>query len=77
MVFSLLFTPIGRYISYAVIILIVLMGIYEKIRVDAIAEVEAAATADALRRTQNAIRSGDAVDVSPDGLLKSDGHRRN
>lgn len=75
--FSLLFTPIGRYISYAVIILIVLMGIYEKIRVDAIAEVEAAATADALRRTQNAIRSGDAVDVSPDGLLKSDGHRRN
>ena len=77
MVFSLLFTPIGRYISYAVIILIVLMGIYEKIRVDAIAEVEAAATADALRRTQDAIRSGDAVDVSPDGLLKSDGHRRN
>lgn len=76
MVFSLLFTPIGRYISYAVIILIVLMGIYEKIRVDAIAEVEAAATADALRRTQNAIRSGDAVDVSPDGLLKSDGYRR-
>ena len=47
-----------------------------KLRQDAIAKVEAAATADALRRTQNAINSGDSVDVSPDGLLKSDGHRR-
>mgnify|MGYP006268417255 CR=1 FL=1 len=74
--FSLLFTPLGRYLTIAVAAVIVLSGVYFKIRADAIAEVEAQATADALRRTQDAIRNGDAVDTSPDGVLKSDGHRR-
>jgi len=54
----------------------VLSGVYFKIRSDAIAEIEAKATADALKRVEHAITAGDAVDVSPDGLLKSDGHRR-
>ena len=75
--FSLLFTPVGRYLAMAAAVVVVLGGIYFKIRADAIAEVEAAATADVLRRTQNAVTAGDAVDVTPDGLLKSDGHRRN
>jgi len=75
-VFSLLFTPIGRYLAIAAIVALALSGVYMKIRSDAIAEVEAAATADALRRTQDAIRAGDAIDVSPYGLLKSDGHKR-
>ena len=74
--FSLLFTPLGRYIAIGGIIVMVMLGAYWKIRADAVAEVEAAATADVLRRTQNAIRAGDAVDTSPDSLLKSDGHRR-
>ena len=74
--FSLLFTPVGRYLAMAAAVVVVLGGIYFKIRADAIAEVEAAATADVLRRTQNAVTAGDAVDVTPDGLLKSDGHRR-
>lgn len=74
--FSLLFTPIGRYLAIAAIVALALSGVYMKIRSDAIAEVEAAATADALRRTQDAIRAGDAIDVSPYGLLKSDGHKR-
>jgi high-affinity K+ transport system ATPase subunit B len=47
-----------------------------KIRADAIAEIEAKATADVLRRTQDAVRAGDAVDTSPDRLLQSDGHKR-
>jgi high-affinity K+ transport system ATPase subunit B len=76
MVFSLLFTPLGRYLAGAVAIVVVLGGVYFKIRADAIAEVEAAATADALRRTQDAIRAGDSVDVSPGGLRKPDGHNR-
>jgi high-affinity K+ transport system ATPase subunit B len=76
-VFSLLFTPIGRYAIIAVIVMLTISGVYFKIRADAVAEIEAAAVADALRRTQDAIRAGDAVDVSPDGLLKSDGYRRN
>ena len=74
--FSLLFTPVGRYLAIAVAAMVVLGGVYFKIRADAIAEVEAVATADVLRRTQNAVRAGDAIDVTPDGLLKSDGHRR-
>ena len=74
--FSLLFTPIGRYAIIAAIVVLTLSGVYFKIRSDAIAEVEAKAVADVLRRTQDAVRAGDAVDVTPDGLLKSDGHRR-
>ena len=74
--FSLLFTPVGRYLAMAAAVVVVLGGIYFKIRADAIAEVEAAAMADVLRRTQNAVTAGDAVDVTPDGLLKSDGHKR-
>lgn len=74
--FSLLFTPVGRYLVMAFAAIVILSSIYFKIRSDAISEVEAAAVADALRRTQDAIRAGDSVDTSPDSLLKSDGHRR-
>lgn len=74
--FSLLLTPVGRYLAMAVAVVIVLSGVYFKIRADAIAEIEAKATADALRRVEHAISAGDAVDISPDGVRKSDGHRR-
>ena len=74
--FSILFTPIGRYAIIAAIVVLTLSGVYFKIRSDAIAEVEAKAVADVLRRTQDAVRAGDSVDVTPDGLLKSDGFRR-
>ena len=74
--FSLLFTPLGRYIAIAGVVLLALVGAYVKIRSDAIAEIEAKATADALGRVQDAVRAGDAVDVSSGGLLKNDGHRR-
>jgi hypothetical protein len=76
MVFSLLFTPIGRYIALAILVIGVLGGVYTKIRHDAVAEIEAAASADVLRRTQNAVRAGDAVDLSADGLRKSDPNAR-
>ena len=76
MVFNLLLTPVGRYVVFALAAVVLVFSTYMKIRSDAIAGVEAAATADALRRTENAITAGDAVDTSPDGLLKSDGHKR-
>jgi hypothetical protein len=76
MVFSLLLTPVGRYVVFALAAVVLVFSTYMKIRSDAIAGVEAAATADALRRTENAITAGDAVDTSPGGLLKSDGHKR-
>ena len=74
--FSLLFTPLGRYIIIGGVVLFALIGAYVKIRSDAIAEIEAKATADALGRVQDAVRAGDAVDTSSSGLLKNDGHRR-
>jgi len=74
--FNLLFTPLGRYLAMAFVAVVVLSGVYFKIRADAIADVEAKATADALKRVEHAITAGDAADVSPDGLFKSDGHKR-
>ena len=73
---ALLFSPIGRYVAIAVVVFIAASGIYYKIRADAIAEIAAAAQADALRRTKNAVNAGDAVDTSPDKLRQSDGNAR-
>jgi hypothetical protein len=73
---AFLFTPLGRYIMIGGLIIVALGGVYVKIRADAVAEIEAAATADALKRVQNAITSGDNAVVSPDRLLENDGHRR-
>jgi len=75
-VFSLLFTPVGRYLAMAAVVVVVLGGVYFKIRSDAIAEVEAKATADALRRVGNAVTAGDAVNVNPDRVRDTDGHKR-
>jgi len=69
---GLLFSPLGRYIVIGGIVLLVAFSAYMKIRSDAVAEVEAQATAEALRRTQDALRAGDAVDVSPDRLREPD-----
>jgi hypothetical protein len=71
-----LFTPIGRYITIAVFALMVLAGIYVKIRSDAVSDYKAEATQEVLERTQNAIRAGDNAVISPDRLLQDDGHRR-
>jgi hypothetical protein len=76
MVFSLLLTPFGRAAAIVVVLALAFGGLYVKIRSDAIAEVQAKATADALGRVQDAIRAGDSVDTSSSGLLKNDGHRR-
>lgn len=74
--FSLLFTPVGRYLAIGAAVVMVLGGVYFKIRADAVAEFEAAALADALRRTQNAINAGGAVDVRPERLRDEDPNER-
>ena len=74
--FPLLFSPLGKYILIGGAALMLLGGVYLKIRADAVAEIQAAAQADALRRVQNAITSGDNAVVSPDRLFESDGHKR-
>jgi hypothetical protein len=73
---GLLFSPLGRYILIGGVLIVALGGVYVKIRSDAINEIKAEATADALKRTQDAIAAGDAAAVSPDRLLQDDGHRR-
>jgi hypothetical protein len=73
---GLLLSPLGRYILIGGIVIVALGGVYVKIRSDAINEVKAQATSDALKRTQDAIAAGDAAAVSPDRLLQDDGHRR-
>lgn len=73
---AFLFTPIGRYVAIGIIVFMVASGAYWKIRADAVAEIEAAATADAIRRMENAIRAGDAAGTSPDKLRQSDGNAR-
>lgn len=73
---ALLFSPLGRYLAIGGVILAVLVGGYLKIRSDAQAEIEAAAQADALRRTQDAIAAGDDVDVRPDRLREPDRNAR-
>jgi high-affinity K+ transport system ATPase subunit B len=73
---AFLLTPIGRYVAVAAIVVLALTGVYYKIRADAIAEVEAAAQADVLRRTQNAIHAGDSVADDPAKLRERDKHQR-
>ena len=73
---AFLFSPIGRYVTIGAVLFLAASGIYWKIRSDAIAEIEAAAQADVLRRTQNAINAGDAVGISPDRLREPDRNSR-
>ena len=73
---AFLFSPIGRWIAGSVAILLILGGIYAKIRLDAERRVEAQGTKESLTRTQDAVRAGDSVDVTPNGLRSDDGHRR-
>lgn len=73
---AFLLTPIGRYVAIAVIVVMALTGVYYKIRADAVAEVEAAAQADVLRRTQNAIHAGDSIADDPAKLRERDKHQR-
>ena len=74
--FNLLFTPVGRYLAIGMLVLGLTSCVIYKIRADAVADIEAAAVSDALRRTQNAIRAGDAVDVSPDRVRDPDRNKR-
>lgn len=73
---SLLFSPLGRYVAIAIVALMFVSYGIHSIKEGAKAELEAAARADVLRRTQDAIRAGDAVDTSPDRVRESDGHKR-
>jgi len=71
-----LLTPIAKYLAIAVVVIVLGGGLYWKIRSDGASDVIVKGAVDVLKRTQDAIHAGDSVDVSPDGLRKSDGYRR-
>ena len=74
---AFLLTPIGRYVGIAIIVFISLTSIYYKIRNDAVAEIEAKANTEIIRRTNEAITAGDRVDISPDRVRDHDKFERN
>jgi hypothetical protein len=73
---ALLFSPLGRYIAIGGVILVALFGVYLKIRADAVADMKAAAQADIIERTKDALDAANSVDLNPERLRDSDGHRR-
>ena len=73
---ALLFTPLGRYITIGGGILVVLFGVYLKIRADAVEDMKARAQADIIERTKDALDAASSVDLTPERLRDTDGHRR-
>ncbi|CAB4124890.1 hypothetical protein UFOVP63_39 [uncultured Caudovirales phage] len=73
---AFLLTPIGRYVGIAIIVFISLTGIYYKIRNDAVAEMEAKANIEIIRRTNEAIIAGDRVDITVDRVRDRDKFQR-
>ena len=76
MILTFLFSPIGRWVAGVVAALLILGGVYVKISNDAKKRVEAQGTKESLTRTQDAVRAGDSVDVTSDGLRSDDSYRR-
>ena len=73
---AMLFSPLGRYFLIGGLVISMLFAGYLKIRADAQAEMEAAAQADVLRRTQDALNASDAIDLRPDRLREPDRNAR-
>jgi hypothetical protein len=71
---NFVFSPVVRFLSAVGAVLIAIAAIYGKGRKDARQNLEHDANEDALKRTQAAVRSGDAVDINR--LRDNDGHRR-
>jgi hypothetical protein len=74
--FSMLLTPLGRYLALAAAAVAIMGGVYFKIRADAVAERDAQAMKDQMERMSDALRAGDAVDVRSDRLRDADRNAR-
>lgn len=72
----LLFSPLGRYIAIGGVILVTLFGVYLKIKADVVNDMKAKAQADIIERTKDALDAASSVDLNPERLRDSDGHRR-
>jgi len=72
----LFFTPLGRYITISGGILVILVGIYLKIRADAVEGMKARAQSDIIERTKDALDAANAVNLNPERLRDNDKNRR-
>ena len=72
----LFFTPLGRYITIGGGILVILVGIYLKIRADAVEGMKARAQSDIIERTKDALDAANTVNLNPERLRDNDGNRR-
>lgn len=73
---GLLFSPLGRYLLIGGVVIMALGGVYLKIRADAVEDMKAKAQADIIERTKDALDAANSVDLNPERLRESDGHRR-
>jgi len=73
---GLLLSPLGRYIVIGGVVFIALAGVYFKIRADAVEDMKAKAQADIIERTKDALDAANSVNLTPERLRESDGHRR-
>ena len=73
---SLFFSPLGRYVTIGGSILVILLGIYLKIRADAVDGMKARAQSDIIERTKDALDAANSVNLDPERLRDTDGHRR-
>ena len=74
--FSFFLTPLGRYVALAMLAIALTSYGIHLIREQAVAEIEAKAHEDALKRIGNAVTAGDAVNINPDRVRDTDGHKR-
>lgn len=72
----LLFSPLGRYIVIGGAILVALFGVYLKIKADAVEDMKARAQTDIIERTKDALDAANSVNLDPERLRDTDGHRR-
>jgi hypothetical protein len=73
---SLFFSPLGRYVTIGGSILVILFGVYFKIRAGAVDGMKARAQSDIIERTKDALDAANSVNLDPERLRDTDGHRR-
>lgn len=71
-----LLSPIMRWISMGLGILLAIGTIYGKGRRDARLKLEAKNNEDILKRTQDALAAGDSISRDPNRVREDDGYRR-
>lgn len=75
----LLFSPIGRWIAIGVFLMALAVGMYLKVRSDAVAQYQARQQVQEMKRLQNALDADERARrllTDPNGLRSNDGFRR-